>query len=185
MTSRPVPIRVARLLRVGLAAVAVAGLAGCGARRALVLDSRPSGARIWVNGKEHGTTPLRIPYVHPGLVTVRIEKEGFEPVAEEVRTETRADAVPGLDLFAENLGPLREHVTSRTFDLVPLKRSAYTDAEMDAILRRAGDFRRRMDQEVTEPGTPTPTRPVPPVPAPDPKSSPSPTKPSGTPSADR
>lgn len=166
-------------IRGSLAVLFAATLSACGMQRALVLDSRPSGARIWVNGEERGTTPVRLPYVHDGLFTVRVEKDGYEPLAEEVRTETKLDAVPGVDLFAENLGPRRERVTSRTFDLVPLKRSAYTDAEMDEILRRAGDFRRRMEQEVTEPGTPTPTRPVAPAPAP------APAKPSGTPSADR
>ena len=168
-----------RWIRGSLAVLLAVTLSACGMQRALVLDSRPSGARIWVNGEERGTTPVRLPYVHDGLFTVRVEKDGYEPLAEEVRTETKLDAVPGVDLFAENLGPRRERVTSRTFDLVPLKRSAYTDAEMDEILRRAGDFRRRMEQEVTEPGTPTPTRPVAPTPAP------APAKPSGTPSADR
>lgn|GEM_PF-2001823 len=169
------------------------GLAGCGMQRALVLDSRPSGAEIWVNGTPRGTTPVRIPYVHDGLFTVRLEKAGFEPRAEEVRTETKLDAVLGVDFFAENLGPRRERVTARTFDLVPLKGSAYTDAEMDTILDRARGFRRRMDLEVTEPGTPAPTRPAPtgapPKPAapakpPEPPA-PAPTKPSGPTSADR
>lgn len=172
-------MRTVRWIRGSLAVLLAVTLSACGMQRALVLDSRPSGARIWVNGEERGTTPVRLPYVHDGLFTVRVEKDGYEPLAEEVRTETKLDAVPGVDLFAENLGPRRERVTSRTFDLVPLKRSAYTDAEMDEILRRAGDFRRRMEQEVTEPGTPTPTRPVAPTPAP------APAKPSGTPSADR
>lgn len=178
VTSVPGPRR--RPLRWAVAALAALALSACGMQRALILDSRPTGARIWVNGEEHGTTPVRLPYVHDGLFTVRVEKEGYEPLAEEVRTDTRIDAVPGVDLFAENLGPRRERVTSRTFDLVPLKRSAYTDAEMDEILRRAGDFRRRMDREVTEPGTPAPTRPAP-APAP----APAPGKPSGAPSADR
>lgn len=140
--------------------VAVAALGGCGVQRALVVDSTPPGARLTVNGVDRGKTPVRIPYVHDGLFTVRLELEGYESIADEIWTETRTDARPGLDFFAENTGPRRERVTTKHYDFAPLKRSSYTDAEIDAMFGHAKDFRRRTEREVAEPGTPLPTRPA-------------------------
>lgn len=141
---------------------ALLATSGCGVRRVLAIDTRPSGATVYVNGTARGTTPLRLEYVHDGLFTLRLEKEGYAPRAEEVRTQTTLDALPGVDFFAEHLGPRRERVATHTFDLTPLQRTPYSDAQMDDLLRRADGFRERLHREVEEPGTPTPTRPPPP-----------------------
>src|SRR5262245_5103758 len=69
---------------VAVAAVAALALTGCGMRRVLVIETNPPGARLTVNGYEHGTTPQRIRYMNDGLFTVRIEKEGYESIADEV-----------------------------------------------------------------------------------------------------
>lgn len=39
----------------------------------IFVDSRPTGARVFVDGKEVGTTPLRLPGVAPGSYAVRLE----------------------------------------------------------------------------------------------------------------
>jgi hypothetical protein len=151
----------ATLARAGLVAastLAAFALAGCGMQRALAVESSPPGARLWVNGAEHGVTPQRIAYVHDGLFTLRLEKDGYESIADEVRTKTEIDAVPGVDFFAENFGPHRERVTSRHYDLVPLRSSPPTEAELKAAIERARAFRTRTAAEIAEPGTPTPTR---------------------------
>lgn len=140
-------------------------------KRVLVVESRPSGAHLWVNGVERGLTPQRVPYVHDGLFTLRLEKEGYESVADEVRTKTAADAVPGVDFFAENFSRPRERVTTASYDLVPLQKTSYTDAELAEIVRRANEFRARTEREATAPDAPQPTRP--------------PAKPSETPPAGR
>jgi len=147
-------------LAVGLASLA---LAGCGMQRALVVTSNPPGARLTVNGVEHGATPQRIPYTHDGLFTLRLEREGYESVADEVRTETARDALPGVDFFAENFPPRRERVTTKHYDLRPLSSTPPTQAEIDAALARARAFRERTAAEIAEPGTPTPSRPRPPT----------------------
>jgi hypothetical protein len=150
------------VLASGALVAALAALAGCGVQRVLLVDSTPPGAHLTVNGVDRGKTPVRIPYVHDGLFTVRLELEGYESIADEIWTETRTDARPGIDFFAENTGPRRERVTTKHFDFAPLKRSSYTDAEIDAMFGHAKDFRRRTEREVGEPGTPVPTRPAPP-----------------------
>jgi hypothetical protein len=147
------------------AAAALLSLAGCGLRRAVTIDSSPSGAKLWVNGMEHGATPQRVPYVRDALFTVRLEKDGYESIADEFRTTTETDAVPGPDFFAEHFGPRRERVTAKHYDLVPLRRSAPSKAEIDAEVDRARAFRSRTAREIAEPGTPTPEREHPPPPS--------------------
>ena len=140
-------------------------LAGCGATRVLVIDSTPSGARLFVNGEDVGTTPHRISYVHEGRFEVRLEKPGYESIADEIVTRTGADATPGPDFFLENFSGGRVvRTTERRFALAPLKGESYTKEEMEAVLRKATLFRDRAGREVAEPGSPTPTRPPEPTP---------------------
>ena len=43
----------------------------------LVIRSSPSGARVYIDGRQWGTTPLRLRDFWPGIYSVRIEKEGY------------------------------------------------------------------------------------------------------------
>ena len=123
------------------------------------MDSNPSGAHVFINGKDRGLTPQTIRYAHEGRFEIRLEKQGYESLAEEFETTSHADAIPGPDIVLENLpGPTRR-VTSRTFELAPLKRSSYSEAEMKAMLSKADAFRREAKASFVEPGTPQPTRP--------------------------
>ena len=128
-------------LLAGLGAAAACGCARID--RVLVLDSDPSGAHLYVDGAYVGPTPQRIPYVHPGRVTVRLEKEGYASVAAEVNVKTTTDAFIGPDFFHENLTPGGLHtVASHRFPLTPLSAVSYTDAQLQELLRRASDFRK-------------------------------------------
>jgi hypothetical protein len=49
------------------------------ARSALHIDSRPSGAQVWLNGAKVGTTPLDLPAIGPGNHAVRLEMPGYRP----------------------------------------------------------------------------------------------------------
>ena len=42
-----------------------------------MVDSRPAGARVFVDGKMAGTTPMLLDDVTPGDHTVRLELDGF------------------------------------------------------------------------------------------------------------
>ena len=156
--------------RLGIALLALAAVVGTGCvDRSLVIRSEPSGARLWVNGIERGTTPYVMRYVHPSRFDVRLEKEGYESVADEVVTPTHWDAVPGPDFFAEN-GPVRiRRQTTANFRLEPLKAASYTEDELRAILKEAEVFRAKADAAAKEPGTPGRTPQSPPRPAPAPR----------------
>ncbi len=135
MRTSPLPLAAA-----GLLALLAAGCARID--RSLVLDSDPSGARLYVEGSYVGLTPQRIPYVYPGRVGVRLEKEGYESVAAEVVVKTTADATIGLDFFAENFTPGGIHtVASHRFTLAPLTAVSYTDAQLQEMLQRASALR--------------------------------------------
>ena len=46
---------------------------------ALVIESRPPGATVFVDGRRIGTTPLSLPDSSPGTHRIRLEMEGFSP----------------------------------------------------------------------------------------------------------
>ena len=153
----------------GLLAAAAATLGGC-VDRSLVIRSEPTGARLWVNGVERGTTPQVVRYVHEGRFEVRLEKEGYEAVADEVVTRTRWDAVPGPDFFADNL-PVRIRRQTGAFYRLKQLPVSYSEEELQGIVRQGEAFRKKAEEAAKEPGTPPPTRSAPttaPVPAPTP-----------------
>jgi hypothetical protein len=72
-------------IRLFFAAVAIALATGCatlahGTSQAVPVTSAPSGARVFVNGKLAGTTPLKLDLARWRKGTVlRLEKDGFVP----------------------------------------------------------------------------------------------------------
>ena len=67
----------------------------------LVVDSRPPGARVIVDGRAVGVTPITIPALSAGTHTVRIERAGYAPVATTTRVEPGARARVAVTLTAE------------------------------------------------------------------------------------
>ena len=51
----------------------------------LMVDSRPSGAKVYVDGRLAGTTPLAMPDVRAGEHAIRIEREGYRMWSSSVR----------------------------------------------------------------------------------------------------
>ena len=51
-------------------------LSGC-VERALVIESEPPGAEIWVDGERSGTTPARLPFSHYGAREITLTKGGY------------------------------------------------------------------------------------------------------------
>ena len=58
---------------------------GSGFSGSLVVDSRPSGANVFLDGKLAGTTPVAIPGVRAGEHVVRIERDGYRRWSSSVR----------------------------------------------------------------------------------------------------
>ncbi len=51
----------------------------------LAVQSRPAGARVFVNDRIVGSTPLSMPNIPAGSATVRIELDGYQPWTTTVR----------------------------------------------------------------------------------------------------
>lgn len=67
----------------------------------LLVESRPAGARVLVDGAEVGVTPVALATVAPGTHTVRIERSGYAPVTTTARVEARTRARVAVTLTAE------------------------------------------------------------------------------------
>jgi hypothetical protein len=51
----------------------------------LNVDSRPDGARVFLDGKQVGTTPLAITSVSAGEHAIRLERDGYRRWSSSVR----------------------------------------------------------------------------------------------------
>jgi serine/threonine protein kinase len=52
---------------------------------ALVVESRPAGAKVFVDGREVGTTPLSLPRLAAGEHAIHLEREGYQRWSSSVR----------------------------------------------------------------------------------------------------
>ena len=52
---------------------------------ALAVDSRPTGARVFLDDKLVGTTPMALPSVSAGSHPIRLEREGYRHWSSSVR----------------------------------------------------------------------------------------------------
>jgi hypothetical protein len=126
-------------------------LAGCSTKRTLTIDTEPKGARVWVNDRYVGESPVAVPFVHYGEFEVRLEKAGHHPWAGIIRVPTQIDGYPVIDLPQELT--VRQRAFRYLGRLEPLRGKA-TEADAAAALERARAFRERTLREVAEPGTP-------------------------------
>jgi len=134
-----------------LATVVGLGLGGC-VRRVVEVTSEPSGAIVWMNDREVGTTPCTVEIIHYGTYDVRVEKPGFEPRIEGLRATPPAWDLPGPDLVAEILPT--EFVSRNAWHLV-LEPEVMDD---EAVLQRAVVARDRLlAQERRQPSGGEPT----------------------------
>jgi len=145
--------RAAAILVVALLA---GGAAACSTKRVLTIQSDPPGARVFVDGVERGTTPLAVPFVHPGRFHVRLEKAGYQSLAGHVEVPSGAHDLPVVDLPFELAVAQRGYAW--TGRLAPIVRQP-TAADARAVFDRARAFREETNRALAEPGTPTRSRP--------------------------
>jgi hypothetical protein len=65
----------------------------------LLIESRPAGARAFLDGRDLGTTPVTLPEVAPGPHRVRIEMAGFSPwvTMAEIKAGVRSRVAASLE----------------------------------------------------------------------------------------
>jgi hypothetical protein len=83
------------------AAPAAASAPPAAASGSLLVDSRPPGARVTVDGRDVGLTPVTVGTLAPGDHTVRIELAGYQPIATTARVEPGVRARVAVSLTIE------------------------------------------------------------------------------------
>jgi hypothetical protein len=136
-----------RMLRFLTLAAITLLLPACASRR-IDITSDPSGALVYLNDVELGTTPCSAEFRFYGAYDVRLEKEGFEPL------RTRADAsapvyeYPPLDLATE-ASPIPVSTRAKWhFTLRPaLERTQGMEELEKGLIERAKELGKRVDSE--------------------------------------
>ena len=62
----------------------------------LVIETKPAGARVTVNGVGWGTAPITIRYLPPGEKRIRVSKDGY--VSEDRLVHLRENQPSALDI---------------------------------------------------------------------------------------
>lgn len=137
--------RAARLLlRLALPAAALGALSGCLERR-LYITSDPPGALVRLNDVDMGRTPLEVDFEWYGTYDVRLELDGYEPIATSAEADMPVQEWPGIDLVTMALPMKFKNEVRWHFALEPQS----TDPA-DAIAR-GRDLRAMMAAQVVEP----------------------------------
>lgn len=118
--------------------VVVAGLSGCSSDRRIIVTSEPSGARVWVNDIEIGTTPAETSFKFYGRYDIRLEKPGFEPLNEARTARAPLHEWPVVDLVALAAPHRFKDRVEWHFELEPsLERVQDEEAFREGLLDRA------------------------------------------------
>ncbi|MCH2162208.1 MAG: PEGA domain-containing protein [Phycisphaerales bacterium] len=125
--------------------LAPALLGGC-VRRVVDITSAPSGALVWMNGREVGTTPVEVEIVYYGNYDVQLTREGCEPLSTSAKANPPVWDAPGFDLVAEVVPANLVSRTSWHFELEP------DDRDASALLERAEAAKARMNSEASQDG---------------------------------
>lgn len=72
----------------------------------LLITSLPPGARVYVNNDRRGETPLTLAELEPGTYRIRVELDGFDPLARDVELGLDAKAAEEFRLTA-NTGTIQ------------------------------------------------------------------------------
>lgn len=127
-----------RIAGIWLLAALICLAVGCVQRR-LTVRSNPPGARVYIDNREIGRTPVSTDYVYYGTRQFRLEADGFETLTTYQYLPPPWYQIPPLDFVSENLfpGEIRDERTV-FFQLQP-----QAVVPMDRLLSRADELRRR------------------------------------------
>jgi hypothetical protein len=124
-----------------VAALLSVGLGGCVQRRMMIRTNvdQPTGALVYVDDYEIGTTPISHSFTYYGTRKIRLVKDGYETLTVMQPIPPPWYEIPPLDFFFENVlpGELRDHRTL-TYQLRPQMAVA-----PDELLGRAEALRGR------------------------------------------
>lgn len=120
-------------------------LPGC-LERTITITSDPPGALVWLNDVEAGRTPLETDFTYYGVYSVRLHREGYEPLVTTRKADAPLYEWPVADLAAE-AWPQKITTDIRWhFVLEPAAERLDGEAAREAILKRAAETRDRLNE---------------------------------------
>lgn len=116
---------------------------GC-VQRTISVTSDPPGALVYLNDEEVGRTPLSVPFTYYGKYHVRLEHDGYQPLAEVRSADAPWWEAPGPDLIAEMIPNNRVEIGWHfNMNLMP-------PANADRVIDRASQMRALLRRETQE-----------------------------------
>ena len=106
--------------------------------RALIVETTPPGAEVWIDGDLEGLSPVRVPFSHYGTREVVVMKGGFATVREIRPLEAPWYERFPVDFFSENLWPVT--LTDERYFVYTLKPEAL---DPEGVLTRARRLREK------------------------------------------
>ncbi|NLX12410.1 MAG: PEGA domain-containing protein [Phycisphaerales bacterium] len=121
-----------------------AGVVGSGCvRRTVTINTDPQGARVWLNDREVGTSPVSVDFTWYGDYDVVIRHPSEDPKYATLKTNHRLDPPwyqqPGIDFVVEVFWPFMVHDQQEMyFALAPMEAT-----RQDQLIEQATQFRER------------------------------------------
>jgi len=121
-----------------LFAVSLAALALCGCvERELRVESEPSGADVWIDGRLAGQTPLVEPFTFYGTRGLELRHDGCTPARQAVPIRAPWYQIIPLDFFFEHIWP----GTLRDVVEVKITLEAAKEVDPETLIERAKKWR--------------------------------------------
>jgi hypothetical protein len=108
-------------------------LGGC-LQRTIKVTTQPPGAVVWINDQEVGRTPLETDFTFYGKFSVRIRKEGYEPIIDVKNVKAPLQEQPVIDLFAEVIPINYNNIVEWHWDLQPVAEVQLGSAASEAAV---------------------------------------------------
>ncbi len=112
-------------------------LGGC-VERIMKIDSHPRGARVVVNDREVGVTPVKFSFLWYGDYDIILRREGFQTLKTNHRVNAPWYQYPPIDLIAECLilATIKDEHVLPTYQLEPVPTAAISDVVERAVQTR-------------------------------------------------
>lgn len=127
-----------RLFIVITLSAALLAVSGC-VERNLRIDSDPQGARVFVNDREVGVTPVKLSFLWYGDYDIILRRAGFKTLKTHYRVNPPWYQYPPIDLVAECLIPttIRDEHVLPTYQLEPTPVPSIDEVVERAVQTRA------------------------------------------------
>lgn len=113
-------------------------LSGCVERR-FVIESTPPGAKVYVNNRAVGFTPVDVPFTYYGKYLIMLELDGHQTLIKEQKVAAPWYEFPPIDFVAENIYPFKASDIQRLhYEMEPLQRP-----NLDELRLQAEELRER------------------------------------------